>query len=212
VANEKRSAKDFLPGRLNHKALVEASQKCRGCDLYKRATQAVMGEGAGTAKVVLVGEQPGNLEDQQGHPFVGPAGKLLKQAMEEAGLKAVYLTNAVKHFKWEERGKYRIHKRPSTSEVNACRPWLEAEIKLAKPLIVVCLGATAARSVFGKIIKIGEARGRFQPSDFCENTFVTVHPSAILRSIDRETLHAEREKFVQELRLVAKKLKNLERK
>jgi uracil-DNA glycosylase family protein len=205
------TAKPFLPKKKNYKNLASAAQGCRGCDLYKRATQAVFGEGNKSAKLVFVGEQPGNAEDLQGHPFVGPAGKLLSLALEAAGLQKseVYITNAVKHFKWEERGKMRIHKRPSVAQVNACTPWLSAEVELLKPKIVICLGATAARAVFKTTIKIGESRGQFFETDYSAFTFVTVHPSAILRAGDRETLRVEREKFFADIKSVAKKLKSL---
>ena len=165
-------------------ALREAVQCCRECDLYRHATQAVFGEGPRSSAIVFIGEQPGDEEDRQGHPFVGPAGRLLDRALAEAGIdrSAVYLTNAVKHFKFEERGKRRIHKKPSQVETRICRPWLENELSLIKPAILVCLGATAARSVFGKDYRLTEARGQFVPHAWAPQATATIHPAAILRA------------------------------
>src|SRR5437764_2043950 len=155
------SAAEFIPpgGTLPH--LREAVQTCRGCDLYRNATQAVFGEGPLTAKVVMIGEQPGDEEDRQGHPFVGPAGKLLNRALADAAIDRsdVYISNAVKHFKFEERGKRRIHKKPGAREITACRPWLEAELSLIKPTVIVCLGATAAQSLLGPSYRLTKQRG-----------------------------------------------------
>ena len=161
----------------------KAVQGCRGCDLFKNATQAVFGEGPLKARFVLVGEQPGNQEDLQGHPFVGASGKLLDRALAEAGIprEEVYVTNAVKHFKWVPRGKIRLHSKPRASEIQACRPWLESELGLLQPLVIVCLGTTAGHAVFGHPIKVGELRGKFVQSEFCEQTTATPHPSALLR-------------------------------
>ena len=153
-----RSATPFIPARLTVPALQEAASSCTGCDLYKQATQTVFGEGAGHAEIILVGEQPGDQEDRAGHPFVGPAGKILDKALAEAGIARhdVYVTNAVKHFKWEPQGKRRKHKKPSAAEIAACRPWLEAEVKVLGPHVIVCLGVTAAQSVFGKLVRLNE--------------------------------------------------------
>lgn len=173
----------FLPARLSLPALRAAAAGCTGCELYKRATQTVFGEGPRNAPLVFVGEQPGDQEDLQGHPFVGPAGKLLASALAQAGIsrEAVYITNAVKHFKWTARGKRRLHERPREGEIDACRPWLLAELKVVKPRVLVCLGTTAARSAFGHIVRLKDYRGRFSESELSSATFVTIHPSAILR-------------------------------
>jgi DNA polymerase len=179
-------AEPFVPQTTSLRALAAAAQECRGCDLYKHATQAVLGEGSKTAAIMLVGEQPGDKEDLEGHPFVGPAGALLDRALAEAGLPRdeVFLTNAVKHFKWEPRGKRRIHQKPRISEMRACRPWLEAEIHAVKPAVIVCLGATAAQTVFGPQFKLMQQRGRVLPSEMSPITVATIHPSAALRAPD----------------------------
>jgi uracil-DNA glycosylase len=186
AADQRRSAADFLPPRLSLSALRAAAARCTGCDLYKCASQTVFGEGPGAASVVFVGEQPGDYEDRLGHPFVGPAGKLLDGALQEAGIRreAVYITNAVKHFKWVARGKRRLHQRPREGEIDACRPWLEAELKVIKPRALVCLGATAARAAFGRAVRLTDYRGRFNVSLLAPVTYVTLHPSAILRLRD----------------------------
>src|ERR1700734_117595 len=156
-------AADYIPERPTLRKLQESVQTCRGCDLYAHATQAVFGEGPTSARIVFIGEQPGDEEDRKGHPFVGPAGKLLDRALADAGIdrSLVYVTNAVKHFKFEERGKRRLHKKPSGGEIKACRPWLEAEINLIQPQIIVCLGATAAQSIFGGTYRVTKERGQF---------------------------------------------------
>jgi DNA polymerase len=189
-------------------ALREAAESCTGCDLYKRATQTVFGEGASHAKILLVGEQPGDQEDRAGHPFVGPAGKILDKALAEAGIARdeVYITNAVKHFKWEPQGKRRKHKKPSAGEIAACRPWLQTEIKAVRPRIVVCLGATAAQSMFGRVVRLNETRGKFLDTPWAPVVMATVHPSAILRHPERTQQEAEYRQFVQELALVRRKL------
>ena len=176
-----------------------------GCDIYKRATQVVLGEGPADAPLMLVGEQPGNEEDLAGRPFVGPAGKLLDRALEEAGLdrSRAYVTNVVKHFKWEPRGKRRIHAKPTAGEVAACRPWLEAEIELIKPTAIVCLGATAAQALLGPRFRVTQERGRFVPSPLAPYVLATVHPSALLRAPDEETRQRETRRFVDDLRVVA---------
>ena len=194
-----------LPDRLSLPALREAVQTCRGCDLYRNATQAVFGEGARTAEVMLVGEQPGDAEDREGRPFVGPAGRLLDPALEEAGIdrSTTYVTNVVKHFKWQARGKRRIHQKPNWTEMNACRPWLEAELEVVQPRVLVCLGATAAQALLGRQFRVTQNRGQLVDSPLAEIVTATVHPSAILRAEDRET---EYEAFVADLKQVAKHL------
>lgn len=205
-----RSAAPFIPARLTVPALQEAASSCTGCDLYKQATQTVFGEGAGHAKIILVGEQPGDQEDRAGHPFVGPAGKILDKALAEAGIARhdVYVTNAVKHFKWEPQGKRRKHKKPSAAEIAACRPWLEAEVKVLGPRLIVCLGVTAAQSVFGKLVRLNEIRGKSWSTAMGSNVFVTVHPSAILRHPESAQRAEEYRRFVQDLRRIGKFLKD----
>jgi DNA polymerase len=186
----------------------DAAQGCRGCDLYRNATQAVFGEGAAHAEVLLVGEQPGDKEDLAGKPFVGPAGRLLDRALEEAGIdrSQTYVTNAVKHFKWQARGKRRIHQKPSWSETIACRPWLEAELDVVRPRVVVCLGATAAQSLLGRDFRVTQHRGELLESDLAEHVTATIHPSAILRQQDEASRQTEFTAFVDDLRLVARVL------
>lgn len=181
-----RSAAQFLPARLSLGALRAAAAECTGCDLYRNATQTVFGEGRSDATVVLVGEQPGDQEDRSGHPFVGPAGRLLDRALTDAGIRreAVYVTNAVKHFKWTPRGKRRLHQRPREGEIDACNPWLTAELQVIKPQVLVCLGATAARAVFGRTVRLRDHRGTLTATPLAPRTFVTIHPSAILRLHD----------------------------
>ena len=202
------TAEAFLPERRSLSALRDAVQGCRGCDLYRNATQAVFGEGARHAEVMLVGEQPGDKEDLAGHPFVGPAGKLLDKALEEAGIdrSQAYVTNAVKHFKWQARGKRRIHQKPSWSELAACRPWLEAELEIVQPRVLVCLGATAAQSLLGRDFRVTKHRGELVDSPLAEHVTATVHPSSILRQQDEESRRAELAAFVDDLRVVAKLL------
>lgn len=178
-----RSAADFVPARLSMKSLRTAAAGCTGCDLYKRATQTVFGEGPSNATIVLVGEQPGDQEDRSGHPFVGPAGRVLERALTEAGIPrhAVYITNAVKHFKWVARGKRRLHQRPREGEIDACTPWLAAELRLIEPRFLVCLGVTAARAAFGHLVRLKDHRGKLTATPLSPNTFVTIHPSAVVR-------------------------------
>jgi uracil-DNA glycosylase family protein len=199
------SAKDFFPERKSLKAFREAAEDCKGCDLWERGTQTVFGAGSRRAEVVFVGEQPGNEEDLTGHPFVGPAGRLLDDALAEARIDRTqtYVTNVVKHFKWEPRGKRRIHKKPNAGEIKACRPWLEAEISLVKPKVIVCLGATAAQALLGPQFKVTKQRGRFIESTLAPYILATVHPSSILRAPDDETRHDEKRKFVDDLKRVA---------
>jgi uracil-DNA glycosylase family protein len=202
------SAAAFLPDRKTLPALREAVQGCRGCDLYRNATQAVFGEGARRAEALLVGEQPGDREDLAGRPFVGPAGQLLDRALEEAGIDRgrAYVTNAVKHFKWQARGKRRIHQKPSWSESVACRPWLEAELEVVRPRVVVCLGATAAQSLLGRDFRVTQHRGELLESDLAEHVTATAHPSSILRQRDESARRAEFTAFVDDLRVVARLL------
>lgn len=199
-----KSAADFLPERKSLKAFREAAADCKGCDLWERGTQTVFGEGARRAEIVFVGEQPGNEEDLTGKPFVGPAGRLLDNALAEASIdrRQTYVTNVVKHFKWEPRGKRRIHKKPNPREVAACRPWLEAEINLVKPKVIVCLGATAAQALLGPQFKVSKQRGEFIESTLAPYIMATVHPSSILRAPDDETRHAEKRKFIDDLKRV----------
>jgi uracil-DNA glycosylase family protein len=196
---------DLLPKRPTLPAVRAVAAGCKACDLYTRGTQTVFGEGPSRAAVIMVGEQPGDAEDLAGHPFVGPAGRLLDQALAEAGIdhRDVYLTNVVKHFKWEPRGKRRIHAKPNAAEVSACRPWLETEIALVKPHILVCLGATAAQALLGKTFKVSLQRGQIVESPLAPIVTATVHPSSILRARDDETRHEEMRRFVADLKKVA---------
>jgi len=188
------------------RSVAQAARDCRGCDLWSRATQTVFGEGPRTAKVLFVGEQPGDKEDLAGHPFVGPAGRLLDEALIEAGIdrKRVYVTNAVKHFKWRASGKQRVHVRPNSTEVAACRIWLELEIRLIKPDVVVALGATAAQALLGPAFRVTRERGKVVSSPLASRVVATVHPSSILRAPDDESRRAEMRAFVRDLRAVAK--------
>jgi uracil-DNA glycosylase len=192
-------------------ALVKAEQKCESCDLYRYATQAVGGLGPAAARIVMVGEQPGDREDLAGEPFVGPAGGLLKRALEEAGIERseVYLTNAVKHFKFEERGQRRIHKKPNTVEILACYQWLEAELEIVRPELIVCLGATAARSVIGPKHQLLKNRGKFFDHPMAGAVTATVHPSAILRSPDEASRKRDFEAFVDDLKAARRKLQKV---
>ncbi len=199
------SAKEFFPDRKSLKAFRDAAADCKACDLWERGTQTVFGQGARRAEVLFVGEQPGNDEDLSGKPFVGPAGRLLDEALVEAGIDRTqtYVTNVVKHFKWEPRGKRRIHKKPNGREITACRPWLEAEISLVKPKIIVCLGATAAQALLGPKFRVSKQRGQFIESTLAPYIMATVHPSSILRAPDDETRHAEKGQFIDDLKKVA---------
>lgn len=200
-----------VPDRPSRRSLSSAIQECRACDLWEGATQAVMGEGAGRAEVMFVGEQPGDREDIEGHPFVGPAGRVLDEALERAGIARddVYVTNAVKHFRYRMRGKRRIHQRPDRWQVRACLPWLEAELQLVKPEALVLLGATAAQALIGGggggrgPIRVGESRGRPLHSDLAELVTLTVHPSSILRVSERSERHLAMDAFVADLSGVA---------
>lgn len=196
------SAAAFLPAQTALPDLRQAAAGCRGCDLYERATQTVFGEGAEHADVLLVGEQPGDMEDRQGRPFVGPAGHLLNRALEQAGIdrERAYVTNAVKHFKWTARGKRRIHQKPNAREMTACRPWLEAEISTVRPKVIVCLGATAAQSLLGSQFRVTQARGQVLASPLGGCVLPTIHPSAILRAPEDKMREAEMELFIRDLR------------
>lgn len=197
-----KSAAPLVPSRPTSGKLRAAAAKCTACPLYAHATQTVFGEGPVPAGLMLVGETPGDREDRQGHPFVGPAGKLLDRCLEEAGIARdeAYITNAVKHFKWEPRGKRRLHKKPNALEIAACRPWLEAEIALVKPKVLVLLGATAAQTLLGSGFRISRERGRPIRSELARHVFATAHPSALLRAPDDDTRHREIARFVADLR------------
>jgi DNA polymerase len=203
------SAARLIPDRPTLPGLRAAAAGCRACDLWKRGTQTVFGEGPRKADLVLVGEQPGDSEDVTGRPFVGPAGRLLDQALERAGIDRaeVYVTNVVKHFKWEPRGKRRLHKKPNAGEVAACRPWLDAEIALVRPHAVVCLGATAAQALLGRQFKVTAHRGEPVASSLAPVVMATVHPSSLLRERDDDIRHREIERFVDDLRMVARTLR-----
>ncbi|HET8547930.1 MAG TPA: UdgX family uracil-DNA binding protein [Bryobacteraceae bacterium] len=200
------TAAALIPAEASLNQVREIAAGCQACDLYRNATQTVFGDGRLRAKVMLVGEQPGNDEDLAGKPFVGPAGRLLDKALEEAGVERTlaYVTNVVKHFKWEPRGKRRIHAKPSAAEITACMPWLQAEIRLVHPAVVVCLGATAAQAILGRQFKVTQHRGEVVESPLAPRVVATVHPSAILRAPDDETRRAETERFVKDLRVVAR--------
>jgi uracil-DNA glycosylase len=199
------SAADLVPPLPTLPKLRKAAAGCRACPLWENATQTVFGTGARSSVAMFVGEQPGDREDREGAPFVGPAGRLLDEALTQAGIdrRSVYVTNAVKHFKWEPRGKRRIHAKPSWSELAACRPWLEAELAVVRPGVLVCLGATAAQSLLGRQFRVTKQRGEWIESDLAGHVTATIHPSAILRQRDDESRHREMKAFVEDLRLVA---------
>jgi DNA polymerase len=204
------SAEPFLPKKLTFPAMQKAVDKCRGCPLYKNATQGVMGEGPQEARVMFVGEQPGDQEDKAGKPFVGPAGRILAETLEEVGIDRaeVFVTNAVKHFKWEPRGNRRIHSKPSSREMAACKPWLVAELSVVKPQGVVCLGATAAQDLLGRDFKITKMRGQvLEDTGVAPWVIATVHPSSILRAPDHDAREEARRLFREDLAKVAKQLK-----
>lgn len=207
------TAAAFLPNERSLPLLRDSARSCKGCDLYLRATQTVFGQGTRNASVMLVGEQPGDKEDLDGRPFVGPAGRILDEALAAAGIDRaeVYVTNAVKHFSWtpDERGKRRIHKKPRYSEIQACRPWLDAEIEAVRPEVIVCMGATAAQALLGKDFSVLRERGRFVPSSLAPFVMATVHPSSILRA--REDRHEQMQAFIRDLTLAAKQIHNRRR-
>ena len=211
-----RSARDYFPVRKSLASLERAAKDCRGCDLYANATQTVFGRGPKRARVVLVGEQPGNDEDLAGEPFVGPAGRLLDEALQAAGISRAdaYVTNVVKHFKWQAdtrkhgdagapRGKRRIHAKPNAREIAACSPWLGEELAQLKPVVLVCLGATAAQALFGRSFKLLQNRGRVLPTSLAEHAVATVHPSSVLRAPDSESRAQARRDLIKDLKVVA---------
>jgi uracil-DNA glycosylase len=197
-------AETLIPEDPSLDDLRSAASTCKACDLWERATQTVFGEGEEQAQLVLVGEQPGDREDREGQPFVGPAGRILDTALEAAGIdrRLAYVTNVVKHFKWQARGKVRLHKTPNAAEIHACRPWLEAELGVLQPAVLVCLGATAAKALFGASFRVSEQRGRLVPSDLAPAVLATVHPSSILRA-DDDARDAAMAAFVADLRVAA---------
>ena len=194
------------PNTTSWSVVRDAAENCEACHLYKRATQTVFGEGPKSASIMLVGEQPGDYEDLAGKPFVGPAGKIMDRALEEAGIdrKKVYVTNAVKHFKWEPRGKRRLHQKPNSREIAACRPWLEAELRLVKPKLLVCLGATAGQAIFGPSFRVTRERGKVLSSKLAPKVLATVHPSSLLRQPDEESRQREYDLFVADLRVASR--------
>jgi uracil-DNA glycosylase family protein len=213
-ADSTGSAADFFPRRITLPTLAAAAQGCRGCGLYKHAAQAVFGEGPAHAPLMLIGEQPGDQEDLAGKPFVGPSGAMLNKALEAAGIDraAVYVTNAVKHFKFEPRGKRRLHAKPTWTEMMACRPWLIEELRLLMPHVVVCLGATAAQSLLGKTFRLTQHRGEFVRSPMEDlpphmQILATVHPSSLLRIPDREARHRAQQEFQDDLALAARRIR-----
>jgi DNA polymerase len=199
-----QTAAALIPETRALSAVRESAASCRACELWKGGTQTVFGEGGRSARVMLVGEQPGDREDIEGRPFVGPAGRLLDRALEAAGIDRddVYVTNVVKHFKWRPRGKRRIHDKPNAAEIAACRPWLDAEFDLVRPSVVVCLGATAAQALLGRSFRVTQSRGEILEADFAPHVMATVHPSSILRAPDDETRHREMERFIEDLRRI----------
>jgi uracil-DNA glycosylase family protein len=201
----------LIPERPTLTKVRAAAKECQACHLWKFGTQTVFGEGTRKAAIMFVGEQPGDAEDVAGRPFVGPAGKLLDRALTEAGIDraAVYVTNVVKHFKWEPRGKRRIHKKPNAGEIAACRPWLDTEVALVKPRAIICLGATAAQALLGRQFKVTAHRGRFVPSTLAPLVMATVHPSSLLRAPDDETRRRETKLFIDDLKRAARALDKL---
>jgi uracil-DNA glycosylase len=206
--DEDSAAWDLLPERPTLAKVARAARECRACPLWRNATQTVFGEGSTGAEIMLVGEQPGDREDIEGKPFVGPAGRLLDRALEEAGIdrRKVYVTNVVKHFKFTQRGKRRIHKKPAADEIVACHPWLRTELDLVKPRVLVALGATAAQALIGRTFRVTRQRGEFVDSDLAPLVTATVHPSSILRAPDEETRHEEMRLFIADLKNIARKL------
>lgn len=211
MADSYTGAAQFVPRDPTLPRLRSAAQSCRGCDLYRHATQAVLGEiegdlGSSHAAIMMIGEQPGDKEDLAGHPFVGPAGRLLNQSLEQAGIdrNRVYITNVVKHFKWEPRGKIRLHKKPSVGEVQACRPWLDAELKVVRPKLIVCLGAVAAQGLLGSRFRVTQSHGKLQHAANYPPILATTHPAAILRARTDVDRHAQLDRFVEDLRKAAK--------
>jgi uracil-DNA glycosylase len=214
---EAPGASPFVPENRSLAVLREAVQHCQGCDIYRHATQAVFGQmeasssdsGGLNARMMMIGEQPGDREDKEGQPFVGPAGRLLDQCLEDAGIdrKTVYVTNTVKHFKWEPRGKVRIHKKPSSSEIFACRPWLDAELETVRPALIVCLGAVAAQSLLGSRFKVTESHGTIQQVEKLPPILATFHPASILRALKDEERHRQTVVLISDLRIAQKLLR-----
>lgn len=206
-----KTAANLIPPSPTLPGLRRIARNCKACDLWKTATQTVFGEGPANARVMFVGEQPGDSEDRSGYPFVGPAGKLLDKVLREVGIdrSEVYVTNIVKHFKWEaaQRGKRRIHKKPRQSEIEACRPWLDAELDIVKPLVLVCLGASAAQALVGKSFRVTRDRGKPLESDLAPHVLATTHPASILRAPEEAARREQRENFARDLRKVAELLK-----
>ncbi|HEX3799883.1 MAG TPA: UdgX family uracil-DNA binding protein [Verrucomicrobiae bacterium] len=211
LADETRETpvKELIPPSPTIPKLQKAARECRACHLWKRGTQTVFGEGSKAATIVFVGEQPGSDEDLAGRPFVGPAGKLLDQALSEAGIdrRQIYITNAVKHFKWEPSGKRRLHKKPNGGEIAACRPWLEAELAVIQPRILVCLGATAAQALLEKDFRVSKSRGQLVKTALAEKAVATVHPSSILRAPNPNDRKAQLKLFIADLKKVAKMIR-----
>lgn len=210
AGEEPGSAQGLIPEQPTLPGLKVAAARCQACDLYKTGTQTVFGEGAPHARVMFVGEQPGDREDIEGKPFVGPAGRVLDEALQAAGIDRtrVYITNAVKHFKWRPQGKRRLHQKPNAAEISACRPWLDAEIAVVNPQILVCLGATAAQALLGRDFRVSLQRGHFIERPGLPLTMATVHPSSILRAVDEESGELEMKAFVADLRRLAQRLKS----
>jgi DNA polymerase len=212
---EQGTAAVLIPKKLTLDSLRKAATDCKACDLWKNATQTVFGEGSSRPLMMLIGEQPGDKEDLAGHPFVGPAGRVLDQALEAVGIDRsdVYVTNVVKHFSWTPaaRGKRRIHKKPRYSEIKACRPWLDAEIAITRPPVIVCLGATAAQALLGRKFSVMRDRAKFIPSALAPYVMATVHPSSILRAPDEASRHAQMDAFIADLRVAAAQSKNVRR-
>jgi len=202
------SAAQFLPSRVTMTSLREAARGCRGCPLFRNATQTVFGKGRVSARIVLVGEQPGNEEDLRGEPFVGPAGRILDDALEAAGIARAdaYVTNVVKHFKWTPAGKRRLHKKPSAREVTACRPWLEQELELIRPDVLVCLGATAAQALLGREFRVTVQRGKLVDTALAPKALATIHPSAVLRQQTPQDRAREMSRFTADLEVAARLL------
>lgn len=211
MTEDNRTAKEFFPERINLASLKEASRDCKACDLWKIGTQTVFGDGRKSSRVVLIGEQPGDKEDLAGLPFVGPAGQLLDRALEEAGIdrELAYVTNTVKHFKWKPRGKRRIHEKPNAREIAACNPWLEAELGVIKPRVIILLGATAAQTLLGRDFRVTQQRGVWVESKFAAKVMATVHPSSILRAPDAETREDWFREFVNDLRFAAEEINKI---
>ena len=208
----KASATEFLPKRRTLATLRAAALSCKGCDLYKNASQTVFGEGAKDARVIFVGEQPGDVEDRLGRPFVGPAGRILDKALAEARIprEQVYVTNAVKHVKFVQQGKRRLHQKPLIRQVISCKPWLQAELEIIHPIVIVCLGATAAQSILSRIVHVTKERGKFLERDFGASVLITIHPSAIYRRRGESERREEYRRFVDDLKLVRRRLDSMQ--